>query len=564
MNSIHVAMTTLVSLALVLPAQAEIHEPGATIDDAAMADVTPDGFSALGGLVGAILPEQLEVGDQTGTESLLCDLNYAIYDMWISMALPTDRTAIQVTPGNGYLDIALDFDVWVNDASDPFQMFMEVDCSWFSFDDTCYGHIDPFSAKLDMRLYLEVVDDGFGNTSLDATIDSFSINYDDLQGEDITLEDCSIGTLEEWLGYIGLSLYDYIIDLASGYLDSSVEDMLPDIETTIEDAFASASIDEEIDLLGTTLRIELQPSDIIIQPSGMRLVMEGSMNAGEQALCIADVDPGGSLATTATAPEIGAAPTGIWPDFHAALLLSDDIANQALYALWRSGLLCFSLDESFSSFDMDTSLLTMLGTDAFDELFPEPAPLIIETRPESVPQVEYLGAHDIDVDLQELGLDFYGELDSRQALLVGLDVDGPLGVDVGWDSGTGEVGASIDVSALDLSVRSCEIVPEARVEIEEALPDLIGTIMDTFLGDQLSALSTVLPTYEGVGVTDIDMASASSDGNWLGAYTKLGEVSYEGSDCSSSGTTCSATGSARFRWNLLAFAAMFLLVRRRS
>ena len=79
--------------------------------------------------------------------------------------------------------------------------------------------------------------------------------------------------------------------------------------------------------------------------------MAGAMDA-DSNICVAEYDPGGSKATDSSipAPAAGA---------QAEAVVSDELANQALYALWRSGLLCYDLSD-LSGLTLDTSLLGLL------------------------------------------------------------------------------------------------------------------------------------------------------------------------------------------------------------
>ena len=43
--------------------------------------------------------------------------------------------------------------------------------------------------------------------------------------------------------------------------------------------------------------------------------------------------------------------------------------------------------------------------------FPEPMPLVIETRPKAPPTLDFDGDDDIDLVLNDLGLEFYAQLD---------------------------------------------------------------------------------------------------------------------------------------------------------
>ena len=72
--------------------------------------------------------------------------------------------------------------------------------------------------------------------------------------------------------------------------------------------------------------------------------------------------------------------------------IDDDFANQILYSAWRSGVLCQTIDAS--TFPIDTSILNLITGDAFMDLFPETSPLIIQTKPSVLLELNMTTASD--------------------------------------------------------------------------------------------------------------------------------------------------------------------------
>ena len=539
-------------------------------------DITDGGFDALGGVVSAVIPAAIEIPDMSDGGTVLCDYWYSLSDAWVSLEV----TGTSITPGTAEdtLSISVDLLIWLNDASDPFTMIFGYDCTLLDSESVCLGHVQPFPATATMDLTLEILYDTQGDPSgLDATISNLAINYD-LEGDDIILEDCGLATIEEILSWLSLSLYDWIIGFADSYIQDEITSMAAEIEAAIEDAFSAAIIHEEFELMeGVVLEVDLYPNDIQVDQDGMRIVLGGSMDAlGDADACIAEFDPGGSTETTSALPTLGAVPSGISEGYHADLLLGDDIANQALYSLWRTGLLCYTLDENFTAFEISTSVLALMGTDAFDPLFPDPAPMAIVTRPRQVPLVDYNSSNDIDLTVTELGLDFYAELDGRQALILGLNLDARLGANLNMDGSTGLLGIDLDIDPANIlaTVRSNEIVPDATNDIESGFGGLLETILGMFLGDSLQGLSFQIPGYEGIGLTDLQVAPTGADKDWMGAYAWVGEVPYESTGCSDGGgcdsggssgceSGCGSLGNAQLRWMWLPLGGMAVLLRRR-
>lgn len=556
------------------PARADsTHAPGATITDAAVLDVTDEGFSAVAQVVPGLMPESFEIPATGDSGNFVCDYWYSLSDAWVGMEV----AAVEVVPVTDSIEISVDLLVWVNTYADTFSLVYGYDCSLWDYEDTCYGYVEPFYAYATLSLSLLITEDAEGNPALDVTMGEPDIDYDDLTSDDIVLEDCSVSTLETVLNVFSVSLYDWVLDYADAYIEEALTDMTAELETTLEDAFSSAVIDEQFEVLDTVLSVYLAPSAVALDEEGMRLYLDGAMDAGEADACIADWDPGGSRATATSVPALGDAPTGVDEGYHADVLLSDDIANQALYGLWRSGLLCYTIDEDFESFTMSTSMLSLMGTDAFDEIFPESEPLVVVTRPRNPPEVNYTGSHDLDVEIESLGVDFFGEVDGRQALVLGLDVDALVGGDVELDGATGYLDVYLDLDAdnIDASVRANELVPDATEDVEEGFSSLLDQILGMFVGSDTLGYSLELSAYEGLGLTALEVGAAGSQEDWLGAYAEVGSVSYEGSGCSDTGDTgeygssegcdsgCGVTRRSGSRWLLLPLAALVLGLRRR-
>ncbi len=558
---------TAAALFLSLSALAGTHPAGETIADAAAIDVTPAGFDALGEVVPAMLPSEIPIDAQSGGyegalgQCWLGGYAYALEDAWVGVSVQ-DAT---IVPRDGYLELDVDLLVWLNDGSDPFSLYTEFEC----IGDTCDGNVEPFNATVTSTIALEVVTGEDGTPVLDATVGNIDVAYD-LASEDINLANCSIDTLESVLNVLGLSLYDFVLGMADSQLQSSIADLGPQIESAIEDAFSQASISQELDLNGAVVQLDLFPSDVDTTPEGLRIHMNGAADASEPAACVADRDPGASEAVDSELPELGAAPDGISPDYHFAALVSDDFGNQALYALWRGGALCYDVDEETAGIALDTSLLGMFAGDAFDDLFPESEPLVITTRPQAPPTMSFDSGHDAAVHLEDFGLDFYGELDDRQARILGVALTTDVGVDLALDGAAGQLAIEVDpgTEAMTVAVVANEFAPDATADIEADFGTAFDTLLGSVLGSALGDLTYDLPAYEGLGLTDLAFAPAGDASDWLGGYAEVGPVSYEGSGCGGDGGGCgggcASSGRARGRFAaLLALPLALVALRRR-
>ncbi|MDP6932916.1 MAG: hypothetical protein QGG40_08355, partial [Myxococcota bacterium] len=382
-----------------------------------------------------------------------------------------------------------------------------------------------------------------------------------------------------------LDIYGWITDLVEPTVQDALGDFSSDLEETIEDAFSQAVIQEEFEVQGATVTVDLFPSDIDISTDGLRMTMSSAFSANA-AECISDYDPQGSLATASNPPDIGETPSEITSTPHVAALPSDDMLNQAIYAFWRGGVLCYTIDEDL--FALDTSILGLLAGEAFDDLFPEAAPMIIETRPQKSPLVNFAGEHDLVAEVEAMGLDFIAEVDHRMAVVVGIDLDLDVPVDLSFDPefGSLDIEVGLDTQNIGTTVTTNELVPDSSSDIEANFGQVIDTLAGSLLESQLDDLSFNFPglvleedtgeisDQEPLGVTDLEAAGAGDNLDWFGTYLWLGTVEYEASGCNSedggcggcdSGCEggCTTTGRGANQWALFALSLALFVLRRR-
>lgn len=522
-------------LAFCLSATAATWPPGEVINPGVSVDITADGFDAVAALIPNLLPSAIDIPETSDGYGGVLDqcwlggYEYALRNGSASIAV----TDTAIVPGNGVLDITANLEVAVNDASNPFELYTSLEC----IDDTCYGYVNPFPVEVHTTMRLAIVDDGAGHRSLDATMGDIEVTYELDGSTDIYLGECTVGSIEEVLNYVGLSIYDLLIGALDSTLQDQIASMGPELESAIEDAFAAATIEQDLELNGALVHLLLQPSNVDITPASLRLWMEGSF-AGEPAACIAAYDPGGSLRTDSQLPEPDELPSGVGADYHAGILIGDDFANSALYALWRGGLLCYELDAASSPLPLDTSLLNSLTGNVFEPLFPEAQPVELSVRPTEPPTVAYTGAHDLGLDIKGLNLDFYAGLDGRAARLISVQLDGQAGADLQLDGATGNLAIEVALSPDDFvpSVSYNEVDEAANAHVVESFGGLFQTVLDTVAGSLLDSLAFSLPSFSGLGLTELVVSEAGADKDWLGAYAWLGPVEYGG------GSSCGGCG----------------------
>jgi len=528
---------------------------GATIPEAAVVNIPPEGLDQLGGLVSGFLPvEGIEldpINQSGGGGFCLLEYNIDLSNMKIGLAI----TDTSVVPEPGVLNVTIDALININDPADKFQLYLDAIC----ITNDCPGYVAPFPVTITLPIALDIVTDPVtGDAVLDATLGDMVLD-NGLQDSDINL-DCGIQTLQNVLDLVGISIYDYLIGFAEDFLVQEIEAQTAQIEATIEDAFASATINQSFEVLpGATLDVYLAPSDVLIDTDGMALIMEAAVDA-PLAPCLQGIDPGASKGTSGPAPSLASEPAGT----QMAVQLSDDFVNQTLYGVWRSGLLCQEIaGGEFGGFAVDTNLLGLLGGAPYQELFPDTAPMIIKTIPHNPLEADFSGSSDIQIPIEDLEVLFFAELDGRMARALSVGISPDVNVDLVFDDTVGEL--AVDIALGDdfrTELTGDVMIPGAEAEIVDnvdgALVGLVDSLLGSLLGD---AISFGLPALDGgFGLTSLS-ATPTGGGEWLGLYAEVGTVTYPAGSCSdgcSGGSGCTSSGSSAFT-----FAALMVFFMRR-
>lgn len=538
------------------PAAAQQYAPGETIQEAISAQVTDEGFNAIEDIVADLVPTLL---DDALAGAGLGDIDLAGIITLRNLDPRVNVRSVEITPLTGKLRLSVVADINLV----------------FDTSGLCSGRGNVTADLVaDIDLQLNVITDAqTGKRGFDVVLEP-NINISNL---DINLPGFLCGAVG---GLAGL-FSDFIVGLIQPTIDTAIADLEP----TLEEALAATSIETEIALLDSTLGISLEPKRVALTPDGMEIVLSFASDA-PQAACIAPYDPGGSVKTDSEIPAI----TSLDPTTQIAAHLPDDLVNQVLYAAWRSGLLCYTVDAN-SGLDLpislDTSLLSLLGGDGYkDVVGPVTQPLVIKTLPRKVPQVAFgVRGHDLSAHVEDLGLNFMTEVDYRQARILGMDVTADADIDLSFDPNTGLLAVVLDPAAIDIGLK---VVPDVFVAgseegIETGLGNLVGTLVGSLVGPLLESAAFPLPTFAGLGLTAFDVGTSPPQRTWLTAAVEIGVPAYgdpnAGCDSTDPAAGCSggcggtdtasssSCGCDGVRLNLAGYSAVLLplwLLRRRQ
>lgn len=562
---------------------------GSRLDDSVVVDVTTAGLASLEGLAGVFLPPRIELPpfQQNDSASVFGVTTYA-YDIAVE-GLYADIAIgdLSLVPATGALNLVADAVVTVNSPGDA--AVLDIFAELFGLDvidDTCDLYVNPINLDLSAVIGMELVVDPAGidvdgdgtpdTKRLDVTIPPATWSWD-AQGEDIQFTNCGladvINTVNDVTNFFGFNLYDLILDLVEPQIDTAINDLPATLEPLLEDTFASLTISQEIDLLGEPLALTLWPESLQLQADGMRIGL-ASVTDVKMAPCVAKYGITESASTASPLPAIGVTPAGIPFPAHAVALIDDDFVNQVLFGVWSSGVLCLDLantDVIDLPIPIDTGLLNALSDDAFVDLFPVTSPLALVLAPRKPPVMVKEGPNDVNVRLDELGVGMFVEIDGRRTRLVNLDLAADAGIDLPFDTATGTLALAVNLppGAIVPTVTYNEFAPEANEDIEEGFGGIIDSVVGILLGDLLGGLSFPIPSFEGIGVTDLAVAAAGPNGDHVGAFVSTGVVTYPSAGCDESGGCTSgcdsgcSTGSGSGRLVLLLMPLVVAVLRRR-
>ena len=534
---------------------------GQKIERAVLVDIPPQGFDSLEGVLPSLIPSPIEL-PPFSEESSACWLGGYWYKFEFKDALADiEVTSVELSPDLGHMDLQMELSITLNDPADRFEFNYWLGCIKYS----CKGYVEAFPTTVLGEFSISFSDgDGDGVMESDVVFsEDLSIDIG-LTGDHIQLEECPLDFLEDVFQFFGGSLYDIVLNAIG--IDSIINDAIPELEQTIEEALNQSNVDETVDLSGVALRFRLEPSEVILQPEGMRMVFNASSMVEEPAQCIQDYDPGYSKGTDNPSISLEEFP----PSYDFGAVAVDDFVNQTLYAIWSGGALCQRIDQD--TFALDTSILNLLTGDRFVDLFPETRSMVLNIDPQQPPTLNLERSADIGIDIEDMGLEFYAELDFRSSRVLAIQLDTPVDINLGLDNTTGALDLAIDIDTQQATAQVYfnEFYPQDNAQIEDSFAGQLDTILglvdiDGLLGDVNLTAPAIALGDGAVGLQNIDFESTGAQLEDLGIYANLGPVSYSsgcGSEEEGCGGGCNSIGGGLGR-SLLGVLIILGALRRR-
>jgi hypothetical protein len=531
------------------PAAAEDHlPPGAAIESALSADITEEGITFLLQEVTGIFPEELVVGTIPSQE--LVDIFFCTQNFWLEnliIHMQVDSLWADGTPDA--LEIVAEITVQLNDETNPANMVFD-GC----LDYICLLHTDPVQVEIRLPISMAMSADDNGDPFIDVTIHPIEHDIEAAMQGAIHLTGCAIGEINEFLDqYLGFNAFDLVIGQLVSQIDTQIADQIGPLETTVEDALRALWLSDSVPILETELTYDIAPTLVEHNQHGLRLVLGGSMSA-EPADCILPFEDPGSPLTASDLPAMAETTPQGGLGYHAGALVADDFLNQALYAAWRGGVLCYSASD-LGSLQLTTSYLGLLlgveHTERLQELVGKgESNIIIRTVPEKQPLAVLDGPHDIDILVEGLNIEFYVTIADRFVRLASVAIDVAAGINLFVDE-TDALALDIilDTDHLNTRVTYNEIAPDLNEALETNFPGFLTTIIDSVAGSLLGGMAFALPTFNGLGLVELIMENAGAQPtllDFLGAFAVLGESTggVSSGGCDSCGSGCDAAGCA--------------------
>lgn len=534
-------LTALLLLGLSVGAPAEAEEvlpPGSFLSEGISIDLTKAGIARPVELMVQGIPPDLVIGTTPGQELinlLLCSEDLQVQNLIVHTQF--ENATVYASAAGMFLDI--DMGLRVNNASNPSWVVLD-GC----FDFECFLYTDPATLIVELPITLELVP---GQQRVDLQLGPLNQNIGWLIENKVHFGGCPLIDINNYLVQNwGLDLIDFVIDELISTLEGELAGMLAELEVTVEDALTQLWVADVLEVADAQIAYQIEPTAVEHTNAGLRLQMGGVVEPLMMDPCVDRFDPGGSPWTPSELPELQGVIPGTLMGYDASVVLSDDLPNQALWALWRAGALCFEAAELGGQPLTTTLLGVMLGPElqeGMEQLLGEGAPVLVRVVPERIPQVRFNGDYPIQLEAPELHVEFWADVLDRPTRLGSITGDLLGAVDASIDP----TGALVfDVALLNDELRQRvtynEFFPGLDPQLADSLPGLIDLAVGSLLGIELTGGVAPLPTLLGFGLDTLWMEPSGElafSPDHVGVYVTMGP-SDGGGDIQCSGPACEA------------------------
>jgi hypothetical protein len=500
-------------------------EPGDPIDRAAGLHLSARGLANLGQAVASVVPTGLDIS-AVETE-FACDPTDADP---LAFSLPSLHAgivadAVELIPQDGQLLLRLDLGLTLEAAD----VAVSGNCTFLlrDVDYTCRveaGLVEPIDLVVEIPVGLGLTPEG----AIDATVGALAVQVGPI---DNPLAGCRrLVDLFDTLSVLSLDSADtdtsnpaFFTELVWGFLAPELEAIPADLELALEDALAVLPIVQPLDLLGTTMEIELFPTALWIDPDGLFVGLGASVYAPWDPTCVpGDAPPAGPDAPSVAWPALADTAYGAGQvPYDAALFLGHGFVEHLGFVAWQAGLLCLDVGE-LSPIPLGTSLLGNLFGPTFQALFPVDQPTTMRIDAETPPEVFFPSDAALELALPGLGLDVYTALDGREDRVCRTGIDAVLGLGVEITDGALQLALDVDPARWTFVEERPDVLgPGFSAGVATGLPAILGGILTP---DLLPAFA--LPAWQGIGVGGVEVAPAA-DGRWQGLFLTLDAAAAE-------------------------------------
>ena len=516
LRHLRLILLSMVPLVLATPARSAevLLPPGQFIDEAIAIDLNASALDFLLAEVVDAVPDSLVVGSTPVEE--VASLILCSQDFWLqNLVIHSDIHVATVQVTEGSMALVMNLDLWVNSQSSPAYLVLD-GC----IDDACALWMDPSNVELRLPMAFQLVTDGAGNSFVDMNFGNVQQDITTAVQTSLRLGSCGLTSLNSWFNdNLDMNLITFMIGGFVEEIEATIDQQLEDIEVDLEGALEGLWIAEETTLLEIPVDYSLAPTAVEHSEEGLRITLGGSFQA-ERDPCIGDLDAGGSDWSDTSLPE------HYDGGEHLQLWLGDDLLNQAGYSIWRGGALCFEASE-LGDTALTTELLGLLIGDelqtVFGELFPEgPSELLIRSIPWNAPRIRFDGPHHITVDIDDLDIEFYGQLYQRWTRLASVSVDIRIGLDLGMDDGALSVDLTMGDEAAVPAAQYSELHGDLAPVLVSNFDAILSVALGALLGDLGEGFTMALPTMMGLGVSTLWIEPDGEQLDFLSIRAALG------------------------------------------